>query len=78
MKDSSLIARRFLDARTNLWASPQYLEALGKPTHPRDLASAAFVRFPRPNSLMLTNGRSDFEVQITGRVRADDAESVKA
>ena len=30
LKDSSLIARRFIETRSNLWASPKYLKALGK------------------------------------------------
>jgi DNA-binding transcriptional LysR family regulator len=38
LKDSSLIARRFFQSRSNLWASPNYLRGFGKPTHPRDLA----------------------------------------
>jgi len=78
LRDSSLVARRFFEARTNLWASPQYLEALGKPAHPRGLANAAFVRNPVRTSLMLTNGKSDFEVKVNGRVRADDLETIKA
>src|SRR5262245_31565601 len=31
--DSSLIARRFIETRSNLWASPAYLEELGRPAH---------------------------------------------
>src|SRR5215510_9248460 len=38
LKDSSLIARRFIETRSNLWASPDYLKGHGKVTHPRDLA----------------------------------------
>src|SRR6202008_3493996 len=46
LKDSSLIARRFIETRSNLWASPKYLKRLGKPTPPRDLANAAFLAHP--------------------------------
>ena len=78
LKDSSLIARRFFDARANLWASPEYLQKCGKLAHPRDLKNAAFVGNPAHQSVILTNGRSDFEVHLQGRFRADDYEAVKA
>jgi DNA-binding transcriptional LysR family regulator len=79
LKDSSLIARRFFEARSNLWASPKYMEGLGRPTHPRDLANAAFVTHPlQKGAVTLTNGKSDFEVQMSGRVQADDVEALMA
>ena len=31
LKDSSLIARRFIETRSNLWASPKYMKALASP-----------------------------------------------
>jgi hypothetical protein len=37
----SLIARRFIEIRSDPWASPKYVKGLGKPTHPRDLANIA-------------------------------------
>lgn len=78
MKDSSLIARRFFEARSNLWASPKYLKGFGKPAHPRDLTKAAFVARSVQKSVILTNGTSDFEVQLNGRVHTDDFEAIKA
>ncbi len=68
LKDSSLIARRFIETRSNLWASPKYMKEFGKPTHPRDLANAAFVAHPVLKTVILTNGKSDFELQLSGRV----------
>src|SRR5579872_2292239 len=35
LKDSSLIAQRFFEMGSNLWASPHYLRRLGTLTHPR-------------------------------------------
>ena len=79
LKDSSLIARRFIETRSDLWASPKYMKGLAKPTHPRDLANAAFVTYPfQKGSVLLTNGKSDFEVQMKGQVHADDVELIKA
>ena len=79
LKDSSLIARRFFEARSNLWASPKYMQGFGKPAHPRDLANATFVTNPavQEGSVILTKGKSEFEVQMNGRVRADDLEAIK-
>jgi DNA-binding transcriptional LysR family regulator len=79
MKDSSLISRRFFEARTSLWASPKYMQGLGKTTHPRDLANAAFVTHPLvKGSVVLTNGTSEFEVQRKGRIHADGLETIQA
>ena len=76
LKDSSLIARRFIETRSNLWASPKYMKAFGKPTHPRDLMNAAFLAHPVLKSVILTNGKSDLELQLNGRVQADDLEVI--
>ena len=78
LKDSSLIARRFIETRSTLWASPKYMKELGKPTHPRDLANAAFLAHPILKAVMLTNGKSDFELQLNGPVHADDLEVITA
>ena len=76
LKDSSLVARRFIETHSNLWASPEYMKAFVKPTHPRDLAEAAFLAHPVLKAVILTNGRSDFELQLNGRVCADDLEVI--
>jgi len=79
LKDSSLIARRFIEIRSDLWASPKYVKGLGKPTHPRDLANAAFVTHPfQKGSVLLTNGKSDFEVLMKERVQTNDVGLIKA
>lgn len=78
LKDSSLIAQRFFGMQANLWASPRYLERLGVLTHPRDLKTARILGFLARNSIVLTNGKADVEVSITGRIRADDFETIKA
>lgn len=78
LKDSSLIARRFHDLGSNLWASPDYLQRLGTPAHPRDLQKATFVEFRPRNSVVLTKGKADVEVATSGRIRADDFETIKA
>jgi DNA-binding transcriptional LysR family regulator len=78
LKNSSLIARRFVETRSNLWASPKYVRALGNPTHPRELDNAAFLAHPVLKTVILTNGKSDFELQLNGRVGSDDLEVITA
>ena len=78
LKDSSLIAKRFFDVGSNLWASPTYLEQFGDLKHPRNLAKATFVGFKGFNTLRLTNGKSEVEVPMVGRIVADDLEAIKA
>ena len=78
LKDSSLVARRFIETRSNLWASPDYVKSLGRPSHPRDLAGAAFLAHPALKAVVLTNGKSDFELSLNGRVYSDDLEVITA
>jgi DNA-binding transcriptional LysR family regulator len=78
LKDSSLIAQRYFDMGSNLWASPRYLQRLGMPNHPRDLEKADFVGFRARGSVVLTNGKADVEVAMAGRIRCDDFETTRA
>ena len=78
LKDSSLIARRFIETSSNLWASPRYMKRFGKPAHPRDLTNAVFLVHPVLKTVMLTNGKSDFELTLNGRVCVDDLEVIMA
>jgi DNA-binding transcriptional LysR family regulator len=78
LKDSSLIAQRYFDMGSNLWASPRYLQRLGTLVHPRDLKGARIVGFLARSSAVLTNGKADIEVPLNGAIRADDLQTVKA
>jgi DNA-binding transcriptional LysR family regulator len=78
LKDSSLIAQRYFDMGSNLWGLPQYLQEVGPLTHPRDLTKANLVGFLARSSTVFTNGKSDVEVALNGRIRADDLETIKA
>ena len=78
LKDSSLIAQRFFEMGSHLWAAPHYLQRLGPLAHPRDLKSAEILGFLRLSSIVLTNGKADVEVSLSGRIRADDFETIKS
>jgi DNA-binding transcriptional LysR family regulator len=77
-KDSTLIARHFVDLTANLWATPQYLRSQRSPSRPEDLRACEFVAFGAIKSVQLKKGKKTVEVAVTGRIRADDFETVKS
>jgi len=78
LQDSSMIAKRFMDLRANLWASPAYMQRAGKFAHPDDLARASFIGRKGVDAVRLTNGKSEVAVPVVGRVVADDLETIRA
>lgn len=51
LQSSSLIARRFTTIRHCICASPKYLETLGTPKHPDELAVHRVLRYKSPSGL---------------------------
>jgi DNA-binding transcriptional LysR family regulator len=78
LQDSSLVAKRFFDVRSSLWAAPACLERLGKLTDPGDLAGAPLIGFRGFNTLRLIQGKSAVALPLSGRIVADDLEAIKA
>lgn len=78
MKDSSLVARRFFDMQMCLWATPRYLKQFGPISHPRQLGKARFVCFSPTKSITLVSGKTEITIPGTGRLLADDLETVKS
>ncbi|MCM2278132.1 MAG: LysR family transcriptional regulator [Oligoflexia bacterium] len=80
LEDSSLLARKFVSSSMVFWASPAYLKRKGAPKHPRELAQHdCLVPSDLPHeSLKLTAGSEEFVAKLTGRVAADDFETLKA
>nr|WP_294916962.1 LysR family transcriptional regulator [uncultured Neokomagataea sp.] len=80
LADSALRARRLCRVRLLLVAAPQYLERIGWPEHPRDLAdqkSFVYTNTAAPGTLRLkhnTSGR-EFVLAQQARMRADNAEA---
>lgn len=77
LKDSTLIAQKYVHAPMGLWASPEYLKKFGTPNHPRDLAKHEFVKFTVTPTLKLTTGKDSVEIVPRGRIVADDMETIK-
>jgi DNA-binding transcriptional LysR family regulator len=80
LKDSGLIARRFVLGQFTLWASPGYLANHPAPRQPKDLALHDCLEFLpfKKKPLDLSRGRENVRVALTGRTAADDFETLRA
>jgi DNA-binding transcriptional LysR family regulator len=73
LEDSTLTIRKFRTGRVALWASPAYLERMGVPAGPRDLARHHLIRFSRwPRMFALKSAGADVTIDCDGRVSTDD------
>ncbi len=79
LRDSTLVARKFLPYAGGLWASAQYLDRKGTPKAPADLEQHDCLVFPRfaARGLRLSDGRSSVEVRLPARVAVDDLETLR-
>ena len=80
LKDSTLVARKWVSFAGALWASRDYLSLRGTPQSPADLAKHDHVVFSRlaTKSLRLTDGRQTAQIPLKGRIIVDDLETVCA
>ena len=76
LKDSTLVARRFMQITWAFWASRAYLAERGTPETPSDLERHEGLIFSRLPMQMLRVGES--EISLQGRIVADDLETVRA
>lgn len=80
LKDSTLIARRFMPITAGLWASRAYIAGHGTPRSLDDLkkhAGPVFARLPG-QVLRLSDGRKTVELALSGRIIVDDLETLRA
>jgi DNA-binding transcriptional LysR family regulator len=80
LKDSGLIARRFVLGQFGLWASPGYSKKNSVPRNPHELKGHDCLRFTpfTGRKLQLSNGRERAQVTLAGRIVADDFETLRA
>ncbi|MDC0660807.1 LysR substrate-binding domain-containing protein [Leisingera sp. SS27] len=81
LKDSSLIARKLFDSRSQLCASPAYLEAFGRPAHPSDLSAHQCLSFRTSSGRTLwrfATPDGPCEVPVNGPVQANGLEFLKS
>ena len=81
LEDSSLIARRLVDSRWVVCASPEYLANYGAPTHPKQLKSHECLIYKYegvgPDHWQFSEHSKDLFVQVLGRFQANSLESIK-
>ena len=79
LKDSTLIAKKFMTKQLSLWASPSYLEKAGLPEHPKELNHHEFIKYPflKDKIIKLTNGNNRCLINIKGRVLLNSSDAAK-
>ncbi len=80
LPDSSLRARKLRDSPRLLCASPGYIERMGLPETPEDLAQHEWVIFtllPTPHHYTFTKNQKSKEVQVKGRVKTNNGNAVR-
>jgi DNA-binding transcriptional LysR family regulator len=73
--DTGLVARRLAKVPILVCASPRYLERMGTPRGPADLAKFEWVHHlpsAEPNRITLRKGRRQVTVQMRGRLSSND------
>ncbi|MGH8639073.1 MAG: LysR substrate-binding domain-containing protein [Burkholderiales bacterium] len=80
LKDSTLVARKWLSFTGGLWASREYLSRRGTPKAPVDLESHEYLILSRVarDALRLSDGHRKIEVSLKGRMVTDDLDTVLA
>jgi DNA-binding transcriptional LysR family regulator len=76
LNDSTLVARKIVDLRQVICASPQYLARRGRPSEPSDLAQHSCLTLSRIPGSAVWSFRSDgkqLSVNVKGPVSADSA-----
>ncbi len=79
LKDSTLIAKKFMTKQLSLWASPAYLEKTGQPEHPKELNQHEFIRylFLKDKIVKLSNGNDKCLINIKGRILLNSSDAAK-
>ena len=79
LEDSTLMARKLLDMRMVVFASPDYLTQHGTPDHPNDLTAHNCLRMQTtsdPANWLFCEDDKRFNVRVNGTVRANSPRAV--
>ncbi len=81
LKDSMLLARKIAESPRLLCASPAYIERMGKPECPEQLAKHDWIIFsllPTPYHWTFVKNRSEKRIQVKGKVKTNNADAVRS
>jgi DNA-binding transcriptional LysR family regulator len=79
--DSNIIIRRLAETRRILVAAPSYLEARGRPAHPRDLRRHDLLLYTyakNPNELAFSRGGESARIEVHGLLESNDGQILRA
>ena len=77
--DSTLVARKLLDMRVVLYASPRYLNEHGRPTEPSDLSAHNCLiqqTATEPANWPFLKDQKNFHVRVSGQFRANSPRAI--
>lgn len=84
LEDSSLKARKLMESKRHVVASPDYFERFGKPSHPNDLKNHNCLNFNIRRSLDIwpfldntTSPSTWIEQPVNGNIRIDNGETMR-
>jgi DNA-binding transcriptional LysR family regulator len=77
LADSSLIARRLGESRPMLVASPDYLGAMGSPSHPGELPHHNCLTYAQQIHGPTWRFAGDITVAVAGRLRCDSGDALR-
>ena len=79
LEDSTLVARRYAEARLGLWASEDYLAKRGTPQTTQDLSAHATVQMTQARDLMQLsdNDGNDISLARSNCIMCDDIQTVR-
>ncbi|SMF47673.1 LysR family transcriptional regulator [Pseudobacteriovorax antillogorgiicola] len=80
LADSSLKLRKLAEAKVGAFASPEYIDKHGSPTHPKELSQHTIIGFKPVKNRKATfkKGKSTHSQKINSHIWCDDPHVVKA
>lgn len=77
LKDSSLIARKLVEDRRVLCASPEYLKNNGIPKEPADLKQHSCIVLSGMDTWHFKDGNEEQGLKVSGTFKADNGEAIR-
>lgn len=79
LTDSTYRARKYMEATSSIWASPDFVKKFGMPQSPKQLEKMPAVSFTlqKNQSVEISRNKEKVKIQLQSRIQADDMETVK-
>ena len=77
LKDSSLVAKKLVNDKRILCASPEYLSTYGTPLKPEDLKRHNCISLMGLDHWSFKKGKDTFNIKVSGNFRTDNGEVIR-